>query len=61
MSVFPASWNGSVVMGPGMLTSHNVKGGLASEAIGVVGNAFATPDNPARDDYATTIDTSFLQ
>jgi len=35
-------------------------GGLASVAIGVVGNAFATADNPARSDYAETIDTSYL-
>ena len=35
--------------------------GLASEAIGVVGGAFATDENPARDDYSETIDTSFME
>jgi len=35
--------------------------GLASEAIGVVGGAFATDENPALDDYSTTIDTSLMQ
>ena len=34
--------------------------GVASGAIKVVGDAFATDENPARDDYAQTIDTSFL-
>ena len=34
--------------------------GLASAAIKLVGDAFATEENPARDDYAQTIDTSFL-
>jgi taurine transport system substrate-binding protein len=43
------------------LANYFNEGGLASEAIGVVGNAFATPDNPARDDYSATIDTSFIQ
>ena len=35
--------------------------GVASAAIKVVGDAFATDENPARDDYAQTIDTSFLR
>lgn len=35
--------------------------GIASAAIGVVGNAFATPENPARDDYSVVIDTSFIE
>lgn len=35
--------------------------GLATAAIGVVGNAFATPENPARDDYSSVIDTSFIE
>ena len=35
--------------------------GLASQAIEVVGSAFATDENPARDDYADTIDTSFME
>lgn len=35
--------------------------GLASVAIGVVGNAFATADNPALEDYSAVIDTSFLK
>ena len=36
-------------------------GGLASIAIGVVGGAFATAENPAKDDYSATVDTSFLK
>jgi taurine transport system substrate-binding protein len=36
-------------------------GGLASEAIGVVGGAFATDENPALADYGAVIDTSFLK
>ena len=36
-------------------------GGMASVAIGVVGNAFATAENPALPDYSVAIDTSFLQ
>jgi taurine transport system substrate-binding protein len=36
-------------------------GGLASVAIDVVGNAFATADRPALSDYSVTIDTSFLK
>lgn len=35
--------------------------GLASEAIKLVGDAFATPESPARSDYAETIDTSFMR
>ena len=35
--------------------------GLASEAIAVVGGAFATDENPARDDYSETIDTSLME
>ena len=35
-------------------------GGKASIAIDVVGTAFATDANPARDDYSAVIDTSFL-
>lgn len=37
------------------------QGGLADVAIGIVGNAFATAENPALDDYSVTVDTSFLQ
>ncbi len=37
------------------------KGGLADVAIGIVGNAFATAENPALSDYSVTIDTSFLK
>jgi taurine transport system substrate-binding protein len=37
------------------------KGGLADLAIGVVGNAFATEDKPALEDYSVAIDTSFLK
>ncbi|MFT6307207.1 MAG: taurine transport system substrate-binding protein [Gammaproteobacteria bacterium] len=35
--------------------------GLASAAIGIVGNAFATAENPALEDYSVAIDTSFLK
>ncbi len=35
--------------------------GLASAAIAVVGNAFATAENPALEDYSVAIDTSFLK
>ena len=35
--------------------------GIAAAAIKVVGNAFATEDNPAKDDYSVVIDTSFLK
>lgn len=35
--------------------------GMASVAIGVVGGAFATAENPALDDYSTVINTSFLK
>jgi taurine transport system substrate-binding protein len=36
-------------------------GGMAAVAIGVVGGAFATAENPALADYSTVIDTSFLK
>ncbi|MEM7255950.1 MAG: ABC transporter substrate-binding protein [Pseudomonadota bacterium] len=36
-------------------------GGLAATAFGIVGGAFATEDNPAREDYSAVIDTSFLK
>lgn len=36
-------------------------GGMADVAIGVVGGAFATAENPALDDYGVVIDTSFLK
>ncbi|MFT5896900.1 MAG: taurine transport system substrate-binding protein, partial [bacterium] len=35
--------------------------GLASAAIAIVGNAFATAENPALEDYSVAIDTSFLK
>lgn len=35
--------------------------GVATGAIGVVGNAFATPDSPALEDYSGTVNTRFLQ
>ena len=35
--------------------------GLATAAIAIVGNAFATEDNPALEDYSVAIDTSFLK
>lgn len=37
------------------------KGGLADVAIGIVGNAFATKEKPALEDYGVTVDTSFLK
>ncbi len=43
------------------LNEYFNKGGKADVAIGVVGNAFATPDKPALKDYGVTIDTSFLK
>ncbi len=43
------------------LNEYFNEGGLASEAIAVVGNAFATDENPALDDYSVAIDTSFLE
>jgi len=43
------------------LSDYFNAGGLAAEAIGVVGSAFATPEKPALDDYSTVIDTSFLK
>ena len=43
------------------LAEYFNEGGLASVAIGVVGNAFATADNPALADYSAVIDTSFLK
>ncbi len=36
-------------------------GGLADVAVGVVGVAFGTSENPPLDDYKTVIDTSFLK
>ena len=43
------------------MSSYFNEGGLAGTAIGIVGGAFATEDNPARDDYSAVIDTSFLK
>ena len=43
------------------LSNYFNDGGLASVAIGVVGNAFATKERPALSDYGVTIDTSFLK
>jgi taurine transport system substrate-binding protein len=37
------------------------EGGLAGQAFSIVGGAFATEDNPAREDYSAVIDTSFLE
>lgn len=37
------------------------EGGLADKAISVVGNAFATDERPALEDYSVAIDTSFLK
>lgn len=36
-------------------------GGLAETAVGIVGNAFATDESPALDDYSKVIDTSFIE
>lgn len=43
------------------LSDYFNDGGMASVAIGVVGSAFATAENPALDDYTTVIDTSYLK
>jgi taurine transport system substrate-binding protein len=43
------------------LNKYFNKGGLADVAIGIVGNAFATSENPALSDYSVAIDTSFLK
>ena len=43
------------------LKSYFNDGGMADVAIGIVGNAFATAENPALEDYGVAIDTSFLQ
>ena len=43
------------------LDSYFNKGGMADVAIGSVGNAFATAENPALEDYGVAIDTSFLK
>ena len=43
------------------LAEYFNEGGLADVAIGIVGNAFATPENPALADYGVAIDSSFLK
>ena len=43
------------------LNEYFNEGGLASVAIAVVGSAFATPENPALDDYSVVVDTSFME
>lgn len=43
------------------LSNYFNEGGMASVAIGVVGGAFATPENPALEDYSAVIDTSFME
>ncbi len=43
------------------LNDYFGEGGLAAQAIAVVGGAFATDDNPALEDYSAVIDTSFLK
>jgi len=43
------------------LSDYFGEGGLAAQAIDVVGGAFATDENPALDDYSKVIDTSFLK
>ena len=42
------------------LSEYFNEGGLAAQAIAVVGGAFATDENPALEDYSKVIDTSFL-
>lgn len=43
------------------LSEYFNDGGLAAVAFEVVGGAFATAENPAREDYSDVIDTSFLE
>ncbi len=43
------------------LSDYFSEGGLAAQAIEVVGGAFATDENPALEDYSNVIDTSFLK
>lgn len=43
------------------LADYFSEGGLAAQAISVVGGAFATDENPALEDYSKVIDTSFLK
>jgi len=43
------------------LSEYFADGGLALEAFTIVGNAFASDDNPALADYSAVIDTSFLE
>jgi len=43
------------------LTEYFNADGVASAAIKVVGDAFATEESPARDDYESAIDTSFME
>ncbi len=43
------------------LSEYFSEGGLAAQAIAVVGGAFATDENPALEDYSKVIDTSFLK
>jgi len=43
------------------MSSFFNEGGLAGTAFTIVGGAFATDDNPAREDYSAVIDTSFLK
>lgn len=43
------------------LETYFSENGLATAAIAIVGNAFATAENPALEDYSVAIDTSFLK
>ena len=43
------------------LSDYFNEGGLASQAIDVVGGAFATDEVPALEDYSAVVDTSFLK
>lgn len=43
------------------MSKYFSEGGLAGQAYDIVGGAFATDENPAREDYSAVIDSSFLQ
>jgi len=43
------------------MANYFSEGGLAETAIGIVGNAFATDEAPALEDYSKVIDTSFIE
>lgn len=43
------------------MSKYFSEGGLGGQAFDIVGGAFATDENPAREDYSAVIDSSFLQ